>query len=172
MRARSLPISRPMPLPLRARRKLIEVRPSSTCSPAAMLRSRECAPPTTGSGKHIRTPPSASTTPMTPVILTTTWSVIVSPVRSWTVVMVHAAAPTMSSTPPEPISNAELNIASFCLRVVLPSERLHAGMSTSESRGMETTSIRLRSPEMCTTKVVSERMPSSAPASSAFSSSR
>ncbi|MNW67059.1 hypothetical protein D3C74_455950 [compost metagenome] len=78
----------------------------------------------------------------------------------------------MSSTPPDPISNAELNIASFCLRVVPPSERLHDGMSTSESRGMETTSMRVRSPETCTTNVVSDRIPSSSPAIAAFSASR
>ncbi|CPU63587.1 Uncharacterised protein [Mycobacteroides abscessus] len=36
---------------------------------------------TMGSGKHMVTPSIASTTPMTPVILTTTWLVMGTPVR-------------------------------------------------------------------------------------------
>jgi len=46
------------------------------------------------------------------------------------------------------------------------------GMSTRVSRGMETRSIRFRSAEMCTTIVVSDRMPSSSPPSRAFSPSQ
>ena len=57
-------------------------------------------------------------------------------------------------------------------RVVLPFVIVHDGMSTRESRGIETSSTRDRSAEMCRTIVVSERMPAASPPISAFSPSR
>ncbi|OLT54351.1 hypothetical protein BJF88_09445 [Cellulosimicrobium sp. CUA-896] len=137
-----------------------------------MLSPGECLPPMTGSGKHIVTPSSASTTPITPLIFTTTWLVTGTPVSSWTALMVHAAAWSMSSTPPEPISNAELNIALRWGEDMEPFGSLHAGSGTRESRGMDTTSMRVRSPDTCASSVVSDRMPPSSPAMAAFSASR
>ena len=78
----------------------------------------------------------------------------------------------MSSTPPDPIWNASLNMVLRRGEDIDPSGSLHAGRSTSESRGIDTTSMRVRSPDTCTMNVVSDRMPSSSPASAAFSASR
>ncbi len=111
-------------------------------------------------------------TSRTPSIFTTMLSSVRRPVFCSKVRRVHAAAAARFSVSPAPVANAELNISDSCGAVVLPSSRVHEGMSTSESRGMDTRSTRLRSAERCTSTVVSDRMPSSSPASAAFSPSR
>ncbi len=88
--------------------------------------------------------------------------------------MVQPAAEATSPPRSQPVANAELNIALCWAREVEPSVIVHDGMSTSESRGIETTSARLRSAERCTTMVVSERMPTTpaVPPMTPFSPSR
>ena len=88
-----------------------------------------------------------------------------------TVLIVHAAADVMSPPLSQPVANAELNMP-WVARVVLPFVMVHDGMSTRESRGIETSSTRDRSAEMCRTIVVSERMPAASPPMEPFSPSR
>ena len=73
--------------------------------------------------------------------------------------MVHAAAEVMFPPWSQPVANAELNIAWRWAREVDPSVMVHEGMSTRESRGMETSSARVRSADRWATIVVSERIP-------------
>ncbi len=110
MRVRSLPSSRPMPVPLRTRRNWIAVLPSSRFSPAGRSIRADRGSPWSASGRHIFTPPIASTTSITPFILTTAWLVTVTPVIALTVLMVQAAA-CLRSVPPLPTVNEALNLS-------------------------------------------------------------
>ena len=63
----------------------------------------------------------------------------------------------------QPVANAELNMPVVRAGGRRRSSCVHDGMSTRESRGIETSSTRDRSAEMCRTIVVSERMPATSP---------
>jgi hypothetical protein len=92
-------------------------------------------------------------------------------VRPSTVAMVHAAADSTSSPTIAPYANALLNWSNVAT-VSLPLVILQAGMSTMRSRGMESSSTRSRSAEMCMRIVVSERMPPKYPPIASFSPER
>jgi hypothetical protein len=82
--------------------------------------------------------------------MTTWWSMRMS-VSDSTVRIVQAAPPS---------ENAVLNISAGRAGIVLPSSRRHSGTSTTESRGMLTSTALSRSALRCIRIVVSERSPS------------
>lgn len=84
-----------------------------------------------------------------------------SPVFCSRVRMVQAAAPPAS--PLMPPSAYDSLILAWCGSDITPSPMSQAGISTHESRGMDTTVAHSRFSAMCRIIRVSERMPSTAP---------
>ncbi len=150
----------------RARANWTAVAPSNTWGPAGT-----CSPVSESSnaaGRQIGTPPIASTMAVRPTKSTRTKPSRRTPVIDSTVFHVHAAAVPRSWLLSQPTANASLNMLAAFAGVVEPSFIVHAGRSITRSRGMEISSTRLRSAEMCATTVVSDRIPGSAPPIAAF----
>ena len=114
------------------------------------------------SGMLNHTPPSASTIEMKPAKSTTMNASTAIPDICSTVAFTQATpgATSEASEPPSaPVNIEVLNMTSVCGSEDEPSACRQEGMSTSVSRGIESTCRRVRSAEMWTTIVESLRRP-------------
>ena len=103
---------------------------------------------------QMSTPPSASIMFFNPWKSTTAKYWMSSPVNAFTAVRVQLAAEARSSPVLYPMAKIELN-STPCMAGSSPLEVMQLGMSTMESRGMETRLIQERSAAICSTMVVS-----------------
>ncbi len=141
---------------MRARANARAVFPSRVCGPA--LRSSLAFGERMSLGIHMGMPPSELTMFLKPEKSTIMkWPLKSTPVRS-VMVRITQAAPSPRFPFLPPLESASLNFVVQPLTTV-PSYIMQSEMRTRESRGIETTSIRDLSAEMCMTMVVSPRMP-------------
>ena len=122
-------------------------------------------------GMQIGTPPRASTIRMNPTKSTTTNPSMRTPVSDSTVLMAQAAADAVSPPVSAPMAKAALK-RSLCGLLVVPFVMAHEGICTCESRGIDTSSTRFRFAAMCSTIVVSLRIPATEPPIAPFAPSR